>query len=262
MDYDELVTLDWSMEPSLQVQPGFASLSNAFDYDEPVSSVRVQPTPTPKEAVAPVPCPPVAAHKTVRKGEHELRSTATPAQRISTRECSRWTPGPRISGSKWDDIQSLSESSTLPGDSSDAATTTPTHNTCDAGPTLPAPDTSSFSKRRRLFAKEEEEYLFDEALLQDLNGTTAARSKLMSSDERSLMLHKRRLRNRASASRSREKQRSAIQCLSNQVDSLTSAIHDLRRNSIAQQAEIQILREQNNILRATAFVRSSFLRTS
>jgi hypothetical protein len=263
MDHNEFSAFDWSTETSPHFQRGFASLSNAFDYDEPLGSAPLQPTSAPKDAVDPLACAPIAAPMTVRNGEHEQLKTMPPAQNIPAGGPSRWTPVTRIPGSECDDAQSLSESSTHPGDSSDAAITTPARRTRDAGPTLlSASDRASSPKRRRRVAKEEDHFIFDKALLQDLKGTTAARSKLMSADERSVMLHKRRLRNRASAARSREKQRSAVRCLSDQVDSLTLKIYDLQQDCISQQEEIRILREQNNVLRAAVSVRSSFLQTS
>eukprot|EP00170_Pyropia_yezoensis_P010244 contig_47143_g10282 len=49
----------------------------------------------------------------------------------------------------------------------------------------------------------------DTVALADLSGTTAAESRRMSAEERALMLHKRKLRNRASAARSRDRQRAS-----------------------------------------------------
>lgn len=63
-------------------------------------------------------------------------------------------------------------------------------------------------RRRRLTKEEEAKY--DPAQLVDLTGTTAAKSRKMTPEQRDVMLHKRRLRNRASAARSREKQRKTI----------------------------------------------------
>lgn len=60
--------------------------------------------------------------------------------------------------------------------------------------------------------------------LTDLSGTTAARSRKMSDEERKIMLHKRRLRNRASAARSREKR-------SRTLNELTTEVEDLMKNS-------------------------------
>lgn len=73
-------------------------------------------------------------------------------------------------------------------------------------------------RRRRLTKEEESKY--DPRLLKDLTGTTAAKSRKMSVKERDIMLHKRRLRNRASAARSREKQRKTIGELMNDYEKL------------------------------------------
>lgn len=75
-------------------------------------------------------------------------------------------------------------------------------------------------KIRRKRLTKEEEARFPAAQLEDLSGTTAARSRKMSHDERELMLHKRRLRNRESAARSRDKQRRTTAELAAEVDAL------------------------------------------
>lgn len=84
--------------------------------------------------------------------------------------------------------------------------------------------------------------------LTDLSGTTAARSRKMTEDERKVMLHKRRLRNRASAARSREKR-------SRTLNDLTCEVEDLMLKSarLAQQAsqaleEARKLRAKNVML--------------
>lgn len=56
--------------------------------------------------------------------------------------------------------------------------------------------------------------------LLDLSGTTAARSRKMDAGEREIMLMKRRLRNRASAARSRQKQRNQVNVLQDEVKAL------------------------------------------
>lgn len=83
---------------------------------------------------------------------------------------------------------------------------------------------------------------------QDLTGTTAARSRKMTDEERKVMLHKRRLRNRASAARSREKR-------SRTLNDLTAEVEDLVKKSLqlAQQAsqaaeEARKLRAKNVML--------------
>lgn len=84
--------------------------------------------------------------------------------------------------------------------------------------------------------------------LDDLTGTTAARSRKMTEEERKVMLHKRRLRNRASAARSREKR-------SRTLNDLTAEVEDLMKRSahLAQQAsqaveEARKLRARNAML--------------
>lgn len=56
----------------------------------------------------------------------------------------------------------------------------------------------------------------------DLSGTTAHRGRKMTSTERDIMLYKRKLRNRDSASRSRKKKKMIVEDLNNQLDSLIS----------------------------------------
>lgn len=93
--------------------------------------------------------------------------------------------------------------------------------------------------------------------LADLKGTTAARSRKMTEEERRVMLHKRRLRNRASAARSREKR-------SRTLMDLTAEVEDLMKKSarLAQQANHAVeearkfkaknimLAKENELLRA------------
>lgn len=82
-------------------------------------------------------------------------------------------------------------------------------------------------KIRRKRLTKEEEARFPAAELADLTGTTAARSRKMSSSERDLMLHKRRLRNRESAARSRDKQRRTAAELCGEVDALMQRTRQL-----------------------------------
>lgn len=83
--------------------------------------------------------------------------------------------------------------------------------------------------------------------LTDLSGTTAARSRKMTDEERKVMLHKRRLRNRASAARSREKR-------SRTLNELTTEVEDLMKKSarLAQQASQAV--EEARKLRAKNFM--------
>lgn len=59
---------------------------------------------------------------------------------------------------------------------------------------------------------------------QDLAGTTAAASRRMSTEERQLMLHKRKLRNRASAARSRAVARTVVADVVEEVAALEAAV--------------------------------------
>lgn len=59
---------------------------------------------------------------------------------------------------------------------------------------------------------------------QDLAGTTAAASRRMSTEERQLMLHKRKLRNRASAARSRAVARTVVADVVGEVTALEAAV--------------------------------------
>jgi Basic region leucine zipper len=93
--------------------------------------------------------------------------------------------------------------------------------------------------------------------LSDLKGTTAARSRKMTEHERTVMLHKRRLRNRASAARSREKQRNAVAVLSEQVATLSSTISKLRRANASGRSEIARLCAQNATLRAAVAAKNA-----
>lgn len=120
-----------------------------------------------------------------------------------------------------------------------------------------SPRIISKPKSRRV-SKAEEECLIAVGLLADLKGTTAARSRKMTEDERNLMLHKRRLRNRASAARSREKQRNTVAVLAQQVEELSQDAFRLRKDCSDAQSEIQRLREQNATLLAAFASRAGF----
>lgn len=84
---------------------------------------------------------------------------------------------------------------------------------------------------------------------QDLTGTTAARSRKMTDDERKVMLHKRRLRNRASAARSREKR-------SRTLNDLTAEVEDLVRKSLQLAQQASLAAEEARKLRAKNFMLS------
>lgn len=83
----------------------------------------------------------------------------------------------------------------------------------------------------------------------DLRGTTAARSRKMSEDERRVMLHKRRLRNRASAARSREKRSRTITDLTADVESLMRKADRLSALCSTNNEELRRLRAHNILLR-------------
>lgn len=152
-----------------------------------------------------------------------------------------------------------SESSTLPGDISDARTdfiapddaiSVATAANLTDSPNMNnhacAEETSTGGRRP---TKEEEREMYEKGLLSDLSGTTAARSRKMTQNERDVMLHKRRLRNRASAARSREKQRTTISLLTAENDRLKFGHQKLQRDLDAARIEIQRLREQMEFMR-------------
>lgn len=92
---------------------------------------------------------------------------------------------------------------------------------------------------------------------QDLAGTTAAASRRMSTEERQLMLHKRKLRNRASAARSRAVARTvvadvvgevaaletAVSAVGARVEGVVSANAELRRENAQLRAMVGMLRQ-------------------
>lgn len=98
-------------------------------------------------------------------------------------------------------------------------------------------------KRHRM--TKEEEARFTPEQLRDLQGTTAAKSRKMTNTEHDVMLHKRRLRNRASAARSREKQRKTIGDLSTEVDALVSTVAHLNARAAAAEAHSAVITRQN-----------------
>jgi bZIP transcription factor len=86
----------------------------------------------------------------------------------------------------------------------------------------------------------------------DLSGTTAARSRKMTEKEREVMLFKRRLRNRQSAARSREKQRTQVNVLGAEVVKLNQIVANLH-------SEVARLRTENSLLKSPGSKLSSFL---
>jgi len=76
-------------------------------------------------------------------------------------------------------------------------------------PTPPPKRKITRTRRRKSSPPPPADLALDELARANLAGTTAARSRKMSASEREVMLHRRRLRNRASAARSRYKAREA-----------------------------------------------------
>jgi hypothetical protein len=97
-------------------------------------------------------------------------------------------------------------------------------------------------RRRRLTKEEEARFAPEE--LRDLKGTTAAKSRKMSASERDVMLHKRRLRNRESAARSREKQRKTINELSDEMGELLAVAHVLKLRAASAETEAEVNRDR------------------
>lgn len=83
---------------------------------------------------------------------------------------------------------------------------------------------------------------------QDLTGTTAARSRKMTDEERKVMLHKRRLRNRASAARSREKRSRTLNDLTAEVEDLVRTSLQLAHQATQAAEEARKLRAKNVML--------------
>lgn len=71
--------------------------------------------------------------------------------------------------------------------------------------------------------REREAKQFPKALLSDLNGTTSAEVRKMSQSERDLVLYKRKLRNRLSARRSRQKRQATLSDLHEEIGELINA---------------------------------------
>lgn len=82
----------------------------------------------------------------------------------------------------------------------------------------------------------------------DLKGTTAARSRKMTEEERRVMLHKRRLRNRASAARSREKRSRTLNDLSAEVEELMKKAAGLAEQARVAVEEARSLKARNVLL--------------
>lgn len=95
----------------------------------------------------------------------------------------------------------------------------------------------------------EEEARFNPADLKDLRGSTAAKSRKMTEEERDIMLHKRRLRNRLSAAKSRDKQRKTIGDVGEEVDDLLEISKALQIRCEAAERDVDALRLANHALR-------------
>lgn len=104
-------------------------------------------------------------------------------------------------------------------------------------------------KIRRHRMTKEEEARFDPVDLKDLRGSTAAKSRKMTEEERDIMLHKRRLRNRQSAARSRDKQRKTISDVGEEVDKLLSITQALKERCESMQVEMGRLKSINDALK-------------
>lgn len=107
---------------------------------------------------------------------------------------------------------------------------------------------SGIGKIRRHRMTKEEEARFNPRDLVDLTGSTAAKSRKMSNEERDIMLHKRRLRNRASAARSRDKQRKTINDISDEVDELLEISKQLLERCVAAESSMSELKQKNDAL--------------
>ena len=118
-------------------------------------------------------------------------------------------------------------------------------------PVIARPKRGSGKIRRKRLTKEEEAR-FPVEELADLTGTTAARSRKMSRKEHDLMLHKRRLRNRESAARSREKQRRTTTELAAEIDVLNE-----RANQLADACKRAANAARHHAARADALARTN-----
>jgi hypothetical protein len=246
MEHEDLSALTWGFDAVPNFQPGLI-LDNPFELEDMLSPLQLQPALSSQAAPS---APPNALSETKTEQACVSQATTPSCQPDFALNMQMLATSP-VQASRL----SYSESSTIPEDQSEAVTGGEIGGDGGGAQSFAA-DRGPSRKRRRIFSPDGSP-IYDRLLLEDLRGTTAAQSRLMTEDERDLMLHKRRLRNRASAARSREKQRSSIQQLSTQVEDLNSALLSLRKNYIDQQTEIRSLREQNNALRAALSARSN-----
>lgn len=141
-----------------------------------------------------------------------------------------------------------------PGASSTPSASTHAHSPELDDPAEPRPrkkprsHTRGVGKIRRHRMTKEEEARFDPRDLVDLRGSTAAQSRKMTDRERDVMLHKRRLRNRQSAARSRDKQRKTITDVGEEVDELHTRSEDIRKQCQKVSEDVARLRAVNEAL--------------
>ena len=125
--------------------------------------------------------------------------------------------------------------------------------------------TRGIGKIRRHRMTKEEEARFDPQDLVDLSGSTAAQSRKMTDEQRDIMLHKRRLRNRLSAARSRDKQRKTIADVGEEVDQLlekTTQLQNKCTTVVSQLAELrnahrQLMQENEQLKRTNEQLRNT-----
>lgn len=117
--------------------------------------------------------------------------------------------------------------------------------------------TSALCKKRSVPRSTVSDSRFSSHDLTDLKGTTAARSRKMTEEERRVMLHKRRLRNRASAARSREKRSRTLMDLTSEVEDLikktTALAQEAKKateNARKLNAQNVLLKKENELLKA------------
>lgn len=114
-------------------------------------------------------------------------------------------------------------------------------------PDLPGAE-KHIAKIRRHRMTKEEEARFNPVDLKDLSGSTAAKSRKMTDDERDIMLHKRRLRNRASAARSRDKQRKTINDISDELQEIYEYAERVMQRCLLSEQKITTLEKEKDML--------------
>lgn len=107
--------------------------------------------------------------------------------------------------------------------------------------------------------REREARQFPSALLTSLDGTTSAEVRKMSVKERELVLYKRKLRNRESARRSRQKRQAALTDLQEEIGELQSCASELldtalrlRNHNSALKGQLEKAHAENHALRTAA----------